>query len=101
MAAVTETTSNVTEFAGKFKVAVVEVDGAVSTVDLTLTIDEMDTIVGAVAQLKEAPTADCAAVRVEVDSSTANQINCQLYEDDHATVCTQNATDFYVIAIGY
>ena len=99
MGALTETTSNVTEFAGKFKVAVVEIDGAVGTQGGTVTIDEMSTVLGAFTTLAEAPTADAA--EVAVTDITTNVITCIEYEDDSATVCTQNAIDFYLLAIGY
>ncbi|RLC88235.1 MAG: hypothetical protein DRJ03_03560 [Chloroflexi bacterium] len=100
MAALTETSSNVTEFSGKFKVAAVEVDGATGTTG-SVTIDEMDTVVAVFAQMKEAPTATCAHVRASINATTANQIDCILYEDDHVTACTQTATDFYLLAVGY
>lgn len=100
MAALTETTSNITEFAGDYKVAVVEVDGATGTAG-TVSIDEMSTVVAAFGQIKEAVTADCAHIRVSTTATTSTQLSCILYEDDHATACTQNALDFYVLAIGY
>lgn len=100
MAALTETTSNITEFAGQFKVAVVEVDGATGTAG-TVSIDEMSTVVAAFGQLKEAPTADCAMVRVSTTATTSTQLSVIFYEDDHATACTQNATDAYILAVGY
>jgi len=100
MGAITETTSNITEFAGQFKVAVVEVDGATET-GTTLSIDEMGTVVAAFAQMKEAPTVDCAHVRVSTTATTSTQLSVIFYEDDHVTACTQNATDAYILAIGY
>jgi len=100
MAAFTETTSNITEFAGQFKVAVVEIDGATNTTG-TLRIDEMGTVVAAFGQMKEAPTADCAYVRVSTTATTSTILSVIFYEDDHVTSCTQNATDAYVIAVGY
>lgn len=100
MGALTETTSNLTEFAGAYKVVVVEVDGATGTAG-TVTIDELDTLVGVFAQMKEAPTADSAHIKASINATTTNQVDCALYEDDHATACTQNATDFYLLAIGY
>lgn len=99
MSALTETSSNVTEFAGKFKVAMVEVDGTTATND-TVTIDEMDTVVGAVATLKEDSTAACCGVTCKVDGTTTNQITCRLIEGD-GTVCTQTPLDFYLFAVGY
>ena len=100
MSALTETTSNITEFAGKFKVAVVEVDGATGT-GATVSIDEMDTVVGVFAQLKEAQTADCASVVAYTTATTSTQISVIFYEDDGSTACTQNALDAYILAIGY
>ena len=96
MSAITETSSNITEFAGKFKVAVVECDGTTSTND-TVTIDELTTLVGAVATLKEAHTAACCGVRASV---SGNVVTCSLMEGD-GTVCTQTPLDFYLVAIGY
>ena len=106
MGALTETTSNITEFAGKFKVAAVEVDPSTSTSG-TVTIDEMDTVVAAFAQVKSTTAAintnvvlDNPIVVVNVDGTTTNQINCQLLEGD-GSVNTQNQLDFYLLAIGY
>lgn len=99
MSALTETTSTITEFAGDYKVAVVEVDGTTSTND-TVTIDEMTKVVGAVATLKENSTAACCGVTCAVDGTTTNQITCRLIEGD-GTICTQTPLDFYLVAIGY
>jgi len=96
MAALTETTSNITEFGGVFKVAVVEVDGTTSTND-TVTIGEMGTVVGAVATLKEDSTAACCGVTC---SASSNVVTCRLTEAD-GTVCTETPLDFYLVAIGY
>lgn len=98
MAALTETSSTITEFAGKNKVAVVEFDGATGT--NTITVDELSTVIGVVGGIKEAPTADCCGVRAGVDGTTSNQINVELIEGD-GTPCTQNALDGYIIAVGY
>jgi len=98
MGTLTETTSTLTEFAGKNKVVIVEVDGATGT--NTVTVDEFSVVLGAVGGLKEAPTADCCGVRVGVDATTTNQLNVEFIEGD-GTACTQNATDAYIIAIGY
>jgi len=100
MAAITETTSNVTEFSGNYKVVVVELDGATETTG-TLRIDELGTVVAAFGQLKEAPTADCAHIRVSTTATTSTILSVIMYEDDHVTQCTQNATDSYILAIGY
>ncbi len=96
MSALTETTRNLTEFCGKFKVVAVEVDGTTSTND-TVTMDEFSTVVAAVATLKESSTADCCGVTCNVSS---NVITCRLIEGD-GTICTQNPLDFYLVAIGY
>jgi len=100
MAALTETTSNVTEFAGKYKVVVVEVDGATST-EATVSIDEFSAVVGAWGQLKQAQTADCASVVVSTTATTSTILSVIWYEDDGTTACTQNALDAYILAIGY
>ena len=99
MGALTETTSNITEFAGTYKMAVVEVDGAAGT-ESTLTIDELSTIVAAFGTLKEASTADCCGLSVAIDGTTSNQLNIIFTEGD-GTACTQNAVDAYIMAIGY
>ena len=98
MAALTETTSTVTEFSGKYKVIAVEFDGATDT--NTITIGEIGTAIAVIGGIKEAPTADCCGVRAAVDGTTTNQINVELIEGD-GTPCTQNALDGYVIVIGY
>ena len=100
MAALTGTTSTITEFAGVYKVAVVQIDGATGTTN-TLTIGEMGTVVGVVASLKEDQTVDCASITAKVDGTTTNQITVTEWEDDSVTACTQNALDAYVIAVGY
>ena len=99
MGALTETTSNITEFSGNMKVAVVECDGATGTTN-TVTIDEMSVVLGVVATFK-AVSADSCMIKCAVDGTTTNQISVIAYEDDGATACTQNATDFYLIAVGY
>ena len=96
MTAITETSSNITEFAGKFKVAVVECDGTTSTND-TVTIDELTTLVGAVLTLKEDSTAACCGGTVSVSGNVAT---CRLTAAA-GTVCTETPLDFYLIAIGY
>jgi hypothetical protein len=101
MAAFTETTSNITEFAGNFKVAIVEVDVATQSGATTVSIDEMSTVVAAFGQIKENTTIDCASLTVSTTATTSTQLSCILWEDDHITQCTQNALDFYVLAIGY
>jgi hypothetical protein len=98
MGALTELSSNVTEFAGDYKIAVVKVDGATGTAG-TVTIDEMDTVVAAFTTLAAAPTADAA--EVVVTGISGNVITCVEYEDDHTTSCTQNPIDFYLLAVGY
>jgi hypothetical protein len=101
MAAVTELSSNVTEFAGDYKVVAVKVDGATNTTG-TLTIDEMSTVVACFGQLAEAPTANAAHILVKPNVTTAtNVLSCVIYEDDHVTASTQTAIDYFVLAIGY
>ncbi len=96
MAALTKKASYVTEFGGDYKVVVVEVDGTTSTND-TVTIDELSTVVGAVATIKGTQTAACCGVSV---SCSTNVVTCVLSEAD-GTVCTQTPLDFYLVAIGY
>jgi len=59
----------------------------------------MDTVVAAFCSLAAAPTADCA--EWVVTDISDNVLTCIGYEDDMATACTQNAIDFYLLAIGY
>jgi hypothetical protein len=101
MAAITENSSSVTAFAGKNKVVVIDLDMATGTTG-TVTIDELSCVLGVVAQMKAAPTADCAHVKACPNATTAtNVISVVLYEDDHATACTQTATDVVLFVVGY
>lgn len=101
MAALTKNSSVVTEFSGKYKVAVVDVDGATGTTN-TVTIDEFSAVVGVQAQLKEAPTAACAYVYASPNATTAtNVISVVLYKSDLVNTCTQTATDVVLTVVGY
>lgn len=101
MAALTEISSVVTEFSGQYKVACITVDGATGTTN-TVTIDEFSTIVGVVAQMKEAPTAACAHVVAAPNATTAtNVVSVVLYKSDMVTACTQTATDAVLMVVGY
>ncbi len=101
MAALTENTSIVTEFSGKYKVVALDIDGATGTTG-TVTIQELTAIVSAVGQLREAPTAACANVRVTPNATTAtNVLQVILYASDGVTACTQTATDVSIIVVGY
>jgi hypothetical protein len=107
MAALTETTANVTEFSGKIRACVVEVDPSTSTAG-SVTIDEMSVVLAVFTTVKPTPTAiadaamiiDTAAVHASVNSTTTNQIDLQLVEGD-GTINTENPQDFYLLAIGY
>ena len=94
MAALTETSSIITEFAGDYKVAVFLIDGANTG---TVTVGEFSTIAGAFATLAEDSTADMCGVSVTV---ATNVVTCKGIEGD-GTVNTQNAIDFYLTVIGY
>lgn len=101
MAALTENKNVLSTFSSKYKVVALDVDGVTGTAG-TVTIDELEAIVVAVANLKEAPTASCAHVKVAPNATTAtNVLSVVLYEDDHATACTQTATDVSIIVVGY
>ena len=67
MSALTETTSTITEFAGDYKVAVVEVDGTTSTND-TVTIGEMSVV-------DNFPRSATAKARTETSFLTLTQKN--------------------------
>lgn len=101
MAAFTENSSTITEFGGKIKLAVVDIDGATGTTN-TVTIDEFSTLVAVQAQLKEAPTAACAYAYAAPNATTAtNVISVVLYKSDLVNTCTQTATDVVIFAVGY
>ena len=106
MAALTETTSNVTEFSGKIRACVVEVDPSTSTAG-SVTVDEMTVVLAAFTCPKFTTTTltlntakDSVGVLAAVNATTTNQIDLQIVEGD-GTVNTQNAQDFYLLAIGY
>jgi hypothetical protein len=98
MAAVTEIASNATEFSGKFKVVITSCDGASGA--MTCTVDELSSIVAAVAVLEAAPTADCAYFATTC--TTANNIvTINAYKSTLAATSTQTVTDFTLVCIGY
>lgn len=92
MAALSETNEVITEFSGEYKVASYEIDGATGT--NRLTISELDTIVSAVATLKEAPTGDCQLIGIEIQS-TANELDVTLYNATNAA-CSSGPLDYYL-----
>ena len=96
MAALTEVSSAVTQFAGEYKVFAAKLDGTTAT-DGTLTVDEFSSIASVTATLAAAATADCCGVAAT--SVSTNVITFQLQEAD-GTICTQNPLDFYVTVIG-
>ena len=104
MAALTETTSAVTEFAGTYKLAAVEVNPG--TTAGWVVVDELDTVLAATTQVISTVAAinanqlvDNPTVACRVDSTTTNQIWFQLLEGD-GSVNTQNDLDFFLIAVG-
>jgi|GEM_PF-3468517 hypothetical protein len=106
MAALTETTSNVTEFSGKIRACVVEVDPGTSTAG-SVTIDEMSVVLAAFTtvahsstQIDAAQGVDTQVIGARVNATTTNQIDLRLFEGD-GTINTQNQADFYLLAIGY
>jgi len=99
MAALAETSSNVTEFAGKFKLACVEVDlSSVTGTTGTVTIDEMSAVLGAVVSLKGIGTTWNAHINVICSTNV-----CTLVPMTSAgTVCSIGTNvDCYLIAFGY
>ena len=101
MAAITEKSTVVTEFSGKNKVVVVNLDMATGTTD-TVTIDELSVVLGVTASKTEAPTAACASVVARPNATTAtNVISVIQYASDGVTACTQTATDCCIVAVGY
>jgi len=106
MGALDETSLNVTEFSGKFKMAVLEVDPSTSTGG-SVTIDEMSVVVAAFTtvapssdQVDAATVVDSCVVVARVNATTTNQIDLAILEGD-GTINTQNQADFYLMAIGY
>jgi hypothetical protein len=101
MPAITENSSTVTEFAGKNKVVVVDLDMATGTTG-TVTVDELSVVLGVIAGMKEAPTAACNTVVAKPNATTAtNVISVIQYASDGVTACTQTATDAVLFVVGY
>ena len=98
MAVVTENISYATEFAGKYKVVVISCDGASGA--MTCAVDELGSVVTAVAVLEAAPTVDCAYFATTC--TTANNIvTINAYKSTLAATSTQTVTDFTLVCIGY
>ena len=97
MAAITPSSTKVTEFGGAYKVAVVSITATTSTND-TVTLSEFDTIVGAVATPAAATTAACQGLAITGISD--NVITVQANEGD-GTICTQTPIAFTIVAVGY
>lgn len=95
MAALTETSSKLTEFGGGYKVFAALLDGTVTAG--TLTVEEFSEIASVQATLAEAATADCAGVCVT--GVSGNVITFRL-NAAAGTICTQTPLDFYVAVIG-
>lgn len=96
MAALTESGSKVTEFAGDYKVFGCKLDGTTAT-DGTLTVEEMDEIVSVQATLAEQSTAACAGVSVK---SVSGNVITFTVNAAAGTICTQTPLDFYVTVLG-
>lgn len=100
MAALTETSSVVTEFSGKYKTAVVLVDGATGTTN-TVQIDEMSVVVGVVASLAESPTTTCCGVIAKQNVTTATNVVNVIMIQQTGLPCLTSALDATIIAVGY
>lgn len=100
MAALTETSSVVTEFSGQYKTAVVQVDGATGTTN-TVQIDEMSVVVGVVASLSESPTTTCCGVIAKPNVTTATNLINVIMVQQTGLPCLTSALDATIIAVGY
>ena len=94
MAALTETSSTLTEFTGKVKAKIYLIDGASTG---TVTVAEFSTICGAFTQLAEASTANCKGYATAVSSNIAT---CSAIKGD-GSLGTSTLLDFYLLVIGY
>ena len=95
---VTENSSVATEFAGDYKVVIIDVDGASGV--MTLAVDEMTLVKSAVCQLKVAPTVTCALV-VGIPATDGNTVTMNAYKSDLVSTATQTVADFFLTCIGY
>ena len=98
MAAVIENSSIATEFAGDYKVVIIDIDGASGA--MTVAVDEMTLVKSAICQNKVAPTAACAAF-VAIPATNSNIVTINAYKSDFAATATQTVTDFILTCIGY
>ena len=95
---VTENSSVATEFAGDYKVVIIDVDGASGA--MTLAVDELTLVKSAVCQLKVAPVADCAFV-LGIPATDGNTVTMNAYKSDLVSTATQTVADFFLTCIGY
>jgi hypothetical protein len=98
MAAVTENSSIATEFAGDYKVVVIDINGASGA--MTCVVDEMSLVKSAICQNKVAPTAACARF-VAIPATNSNIVTINAYKSDLVSTSTQTVTDFILTCIGY
>ena len=95
---VTENSSVATEFAGDYKVVIIDVDGTSGV--MTLAVDEMTLVKSAVCQLKVAPVVACALV-VGIPATDGNTVTMNAYKSDLVNTATQSVADFFLTCIGY
>jgi hypothetical protein len=100
MAAITENSSTVTEFSGKNKLVVIDLDMSTSTTN-TVTVDELSVVTAVVASKKEAPTAACFSVAAFPNATTATNVISVLQYTEAGAACTQTATDVVLFVVGY
>ena len=98
MAVVTENSSVATEFAGNYKVVIIDCDGASGV--MTVAVDEMTLVKAAIAYNKVAPTAACAYFNA-IPATNSNIVTINAYKSDFASTATQTVTDFILTCIGY
>ena len=98
MAVITENSSVATEFAGDYKVVIIDCDGASGA--MTVAVDELSIVKSAICQNKVAPTAACAAF-VAIPATNRNIVTVNAYKSDFASTATQTVTDFILTCIGY
>lgn len=98
MAEVTVNSQVATEFAGDYKVVVLDIDGASGA--MTKAISQLSLVKSAICQPKVAPTAACANF-VAIPATNSNIVTINAYKSDLVSTSTQTVTDFILTCIGY
>jgi hypothetical protein len=98
MTAVTVNSRVASEFAGDYKVVVLDCDGASGA--MTAAVTELTLVKSAICQNKVAPTVACAAF-VGIPATNSNIVTINAYKSDLVNTSTQTVTDFILTCIGY